>query len=142
MQKFIRIGTVDDYFPVADVYPFIYQNGNGKQVLRIAVDPSVKSYEELFTLLNGTTLPIQELWEEEYYDALEPSVVKKKVVLKAEHTGYNKDYKCSFNGDEDHPNKFYIEITRKTAVELQAEVNQALMNSNNETLIQLFEAVN
>lgn len=139
MQKFIKVGN-DDHFPVVEVYPYIYEGGVGKQVLRIVVDPMVKTYDDLFRLLSDNTLPISEIWEEETPNMEDPQHPVKVLKLKAEHTGYSKNYKCSFNGDDDFPNQYYIEITRKTAAELLAESNQLLIDSNNQALIGLFES--
>lgn len=130
MKKYIKIGDTQQ-FEVPEIYPYTYDGGLGKLVLRIVVDPSVKSYEELFTLLNNNSVSISEYWENE---------MTGEKVLKAEYTGYCKDYKCSYNGDSEYPNMFFIELTRKTATELQAEENQNLIAANNAMLLGLFEA--
>lgn len=130
MKKYIKIGDTPQ-FEVPEIYPYTYDGGLGKLVLRIVVDPSTKTYEELFNLLNNNSVAISEIWEDE---------TSGEKTLKAEYTGYNKDFKCFYNGDPEYPNQYFIELTRKTATELQAEKNQSIIDSNAVMLAGLFES--
>lgn len=156
MQKYIKVGT-GDIFPVEDVYPYIYESGNGRQVIRIIVDPAVKTYQELFDMFNTGNFPIEEYWDEEQVVEApaegttadgatttegNPSTVKKPVtvqVKKSEHTYYCKDYKCSFNTEDHFPEKYFVEITRKTQSEITAEENQSAIDANSMAIADLYE---
>lgn len=155
MQKYIKVGT-GDIFPVEDVYPYIYESGNGRQVIRIIVDPAVKTYQELFDMFNTGNFPIEEYWDEEQVvevpaegttadgAAADESTHKTKTVTakvkKSEHTYYCKEYKCSFNTEDHFPGKYFVEITRKTQSEITAEENQSAIDANSMAIADLYES--
>jgi hypothetical protein len=111
MNKFIRIGSIDsELIPVIDIYPYIYESEKGKTVLRITIKDNIKTFEELKILLS-TGNSIYEYVKEE-----DPEEIK----LMAEHNNYIKEYKCNYNSDKE---EFFIEITKKSDVEMLVEKN-------------------
>lgn len=117
MAKYIKVGSMtEELIPVVDVYAFIYESEKGKTVLRITIKDDVKSFDELKNLLSkGQTVYAFEKQENE--DAEQPS----EIVLTSEHYHYAKEYKCDYNADK---GEFFIEITKKSDLELLAKQNE------------------
>lgn len=61
-MKKIVIGTTE--IEVKSLTPFAYSQGKGEKVLRIEVDATVASFDQLRTLLEGATDPVQ-FWEDD-----------------------------------------------------------------------------
>lgn len=131
IKKYIKIGN-DNTIPVVDVYSYIYDFGDGKQVLRITIDPKVLSYEEIYEKLGNNQNTIYEYHKQN-------DILVDSLELMAEHTYYYKDFKCSYNNDPDHSNMFSIEICRESAVEIQARLNQQILNETNMVIAESFE---
>lgn len=138
ITKYIKVGD-REIMPVVDIYAYIYEGGIGKQVLRITVDPGVAAYEELFEMFNGNNLPISEYWEEIVQG--EDGELHPVRTLKTEHLYYSKNYSCSYNTDSDIRDVFSVEITRKTAAELQAIRNQSSIDATNLALVGMYEMI-
>ena len=56
-MKKIVIGTTE--IEVKSLTPFVYSQGKGEKVLRIEVDATVATFDQLRTALEGTTDPVQ-----------------------------------------------------------------------------------
>lgn len=87
----IKIGT--NLLTVSNVYPFRYDYGKGKEVLRIEVFETDHNFNDLLVLQNCTT-------DIEY---LEDSI------LKNTYAHYSIDFNCQYNDG-----KYSVEITRKS----------------------------
>lgn len=136
MQKYIKITENGEMIPVSDVYAYTYDSGLGKQVLRLYIKPTTKTYDELFLLLNSGTAPtILEYWD------IEDDAGQVTNQLITEHTYYCKDYKCAYNGSSDYPDEYAIEITRKSAAEIKSEQNTATVQDINLALASIYETV-
>lgn len=60
-MKKIVIG--DNHIEVKSLTPFAYSQGKGEKVLRIEVDATVATFDQLRTVLEGATAPVQ-FWED------------------------------------------------------------------------------
>jgi len=90
-MKQLRIGT--NLLTVTNVYPYRYDYGEGKEVLRIEVLETDHAFNDLLILQNCTT----------DIDYLEDSVSKNM------YSNYSLDFNCQYNAG-----KYSIEITRKS----------------------------
>ena len=115
-MKYIKVeSTSNELIPVVDIYAYIYESEKGKTVLRITIKDDVKDFNELKNLLSKGH-PIY-AYEEQCENENEITIS-----LAAEHLNYAKDYKCNYNAEN---KEFFIEITKKSDVELMVEQNKA-----------------
>lgn len=108
-MKQLKIGTTT--LTVEQVYPFRYDNGKGKQVLRITVLETSHNFTELQILKDCET-------DIEYIE---------DGILKITYLNYSLDFNCQYNNG-----KFDVEITRKTDETVRIEL---LENALNEMLL-------
>lgn len=90
-MKQIKIGKT--LLTVASVYPYCYDYGKGKQVLRIEVAEKDHSFNDLLVFQNCTT-------DIEYLE----NNVSKNI-----YSNYSLDFNCQYN-----EGRYSIEITRKS----------------------------
>lgn len=106
MKRQIRIGTTS--FDANNVYPYRYDYGKGKQVLRIELQGDLYTFEAIKTALDNCTQTI------EYYESMDDTVGG--YVLKNEYANYSLDFNCQYaNG------VYSVEITRLTEQEQDIE---------------------
>ena len=122
-MKYIKVqSTQNELIPIVDIYAFIYESEKGKTVLRITIKDDVKDFNELKNLLShGYDIFVYEE-QENNNNNLEGNISESTIELTAEHKNYSKEYKCNYNANN---NEFFIEITKKTDVELMVEQNKA-----------------
>lgn len=134
MAKYITIGSSEEKIPVNDIYAYIYESGEGKTVLRIKVDASVKTFDELNNLLNtGENKEIKAYELEESGDIGNSEPVYK---LLSSYTNFYLDYKCDYASSK---NEYSIEITKKSRIEIIADENQANTLDAYEAIVALYE---
>jgi len=118
LENYFTIG--DKAFTVINFYPFQYDMGAGKEVLRMDIPKAAHSYTEIETALE---CPDADIF---YYENGEHVGIYK---------GYVRNFKCSFaNGI------FSVELTRITATERElAEVKTRLAAAEDAILFVLNE---
>lgn len=93
---------------VIEVYPYRYDCGKGKEVLRIEVSESNHNFDTVKILANTDNQVI------EYYEDEEK---------KNEYTGYCKDFSCNYQDG-----KYSIEITRLSETDCKIEQMQEVLD--------------
>lgn len=93
---------------VESVYPFRYDYGKGKEVLRIEVLEINHNFDEVKVLENADNQVI-DYWEDEE--------------KKNEYTGYCKDFSCNYQDG-----KYSIEITRLSETDRKIEQLQEVLD--------------
>lgn len=97
---------------VENVYPFRYDYGKGKEVLRIEILESNHNFDEVKVLVNEDNKNI-EYWEDGE--------------KKNEYSGYCKDFSCNYQ-----EGKYSIEITRMSETDLKiAELEKKITDLEN-----------
>lgn len=86
-------------YTVESVYPYRYDYGKGKEVLRISILESNHAFEEVKLLANTANHTIS------YYE---------EESLKNEYTGYCKDFSCNYT-----EGVYSIEITRMSESDIK-----------------------
>lgn len=99
---------------VESVYPFRYDYGKGKEVLRIEVLESNYTFDEVKVLSNTDNQVI------EYYEDEEK---------KNEYIGYCKDFSCNYADS-----KYSIEITRESESDLKIAELEKKLAENTEVI--------
>lgn len=99
---------------VEEFYPFRYDYGKGKEVLRIKIAENNHSFEEVRVLENTGNQTI------EYYEDEEK---------KNEYTGYCKDFSCNYQDG-----KYSIEITRLSEQDRKIEELERRLAENTEII--------
>lgn len=105
--KQLKIGS--KIINVEQVYPFRYDYGKGKEVLRIDVLDTIHSFEDLLILKDCTT-DIGYIEDD---------------VLKITYYNYSMDFNCLYNNG-----KFNIEITRKSDETIRIELLEKAFNES------------
>lgn len=103
---------------VEEFYPFRYDYGKGKEVLRIKIAESNHTFDEVKALDNSglEECPVIEYWEDG--------------MKKNDYTGYNVDFSSNYL-DENGTKIFSIEITRQGSTEVKlARVESDLADAN------------
>ena len=103
MEKQIRIGETT--LNVENAYAYIYNYGEGKEVLRLEILRENHGYGEIEAALEHPAANI------EYYEGGELITIFK---------GYNRDFKCNYADG-----RYSIEITRISALELKVQELEA-----------------
>lgn len=106
---------------VEEFYPFRYDYGKGKEVLRIKIAEANHSFEEV-KALDNTSLeecPVIEYWEDE--------------AKKNDYTGYGVDFSSNYV-EEGGKKLFSIEITRQGATEMKLTKVEADLEIANSTI--------
>lgn len=119
LKKHMDILKVDDKELILNqIYPYIYDYGKGKEVLRLEVLERQHSFEELLFLKN-TQSKLQHI--EKYDDGTE-----KEVVI---YEGYYQDFVCNYK------NGIYsIELTRISAIDrMVAELKEQMSQTRSIT---------
>nr|WP_294490752.1 hypothetical protein [uncultured Anaerosporobacter sp.] len=98
---------------VESVYPYRYDFGKGKEVLRVEILESNHNFDDVKVLANINNQAI-EYWEEE---------------KKNEYTGYCKDFSCNYQDG-----KYSIEITRLSEQDLKIEELERKLAENTEVI--------
>lgn len=109
MNEVIKQIKVNDVLlTVVDLYPYRYDYGKGKEVLKIRISEENHSFEEIKGLLKACIYPIEYLEND---------------VLKNVYENYSVDFNCQYN------NGIYsVEITRKSQQEQDIEaLNGAIL---------------
>lgn len=99
---------------VEQVYPYRYDYGKGKEVLRIEVLESNHNFDEVKALYNADNHVIEYLEDD---------------VKKNEYIGYCKDFSCNY-ADE----KYSIEITRVSESDLKIAELEKKLAENTEVI--------
>lgn len=99
---------------VEQVYPYRYDYGKGKEVLRIEVLESNHNFDEVKALSNEDIYVIEYLEDEE---------------KKNEYTGYCKDFSCNYVDG-----KYSIEITRVSESDLKIAELEKKLAENTEVI--------
>lgn len=99
---------------VESVYPFRYEYGKGKEVLRIEILEKNHTFSEVKILNNADNQAI------EYYEDEEK---------KNEYTGYCKDFSCNYQDG-----KYSIEITRLSEQDRKIEELERKLAENTEVI--------
>lgn len=99
---------------VEQLYPYRYDSGKGKEVLRISVLESNHTFDEVKTLSNADNQTI------EYYE---------DDVKKIEYTGYCKDFSCQYADG-----KYSVEITRVSESDLKIAELEKKIAENTEII--------
>lgn len=108
---------------IIQVYPYQYNYGEGKTVLRIRVSKDAHGYAELEQEFSNVTTDI-----EHYEDA----------ILVNKYTGYNRDFKCNYANNE-----FEVEVTQITQTELELVALRTKQAQDNlETQLAIAELTN
>lgn len=107
---------------VEEFYPFRYDYGKGKEVLRIKISEDNHSFEEIKALDNtgAEECPVIEYWIDDE--------------KKNEYVGYNADFSSNYLTENDS-RIFSIEITRKGATELALDAVSA-QSTNNQAILE------
>lgn len=124
-QRYIKVGSSEEFIPVKDIYAFIYEGGSGKTVLRITLDAATKSFEQLHELLGAGV--------DQVIISYEDTPDGNKDILD-EYTHFCLDYKCNFGSGE-----YFIEITKKSDAEIAIDENINITLDAHEALIALYE---
>lgn len=112
MVKQIKINETK--LTVEQLYPFRYDYGKGKEVLRVDVLESNHSFDEVKVLSNSDNHVI------EYFE---------DDVKKNEFTGYCKDFSCNYQDG-----KYSIEITRLSEQDRKIEELERKLEENTEVI--------
>jgi hypothetical protein len=100
MNKQLKVNDV--VISVANTYPYRYDYGKGKQVLRIEIKEEECTFEKIKEVLKNCTSTIQ------YYE----SETDKDFTLKNEYENYSQEFNCQYE------NGIYsVEITRLSDTE-------------------------
>lgn len=99
---------------VESVYPFRYDYGKGKEVLRIGINETNHLFDELKVLENTDNQSIEYFEEEE---------------KKNEYTGYCRDFSCNYQDG-----KYSIEITRLSEQDRKIEELERKLAENTEVI--------
>jgi hypothetical protein len=99
---------------IEQLYPYRYDYGKGKEVLRIEVLESNHSFDEVKVLTNSDNQTI------EYYEDNEK---------KNEYVGYCKDFSCNYT-----EGKYSIEVTRISESDLKIKELEQKITENTEVL--------
>lgn len=106
MEKKIKIGI--NKLTLEGIYPFRYDYGKGKEVLRIEIIEPNHNFDEVKILENTDNQNI-EYWEDEE--------------KKNEYTGYCKDFSCNYTDG-----KYSIEVTRLSETDRKIEQMQEVLD--------------
>ena len=106
MSKKIIIGSRE--LMIEQVYPFRYDYGKGKEVLRVEVLETNHSFDEVKLLENVGTQVV------EYYE---------DNVKQGEYTGYCKDFSCNYVDG-----KYSIEVTRVSETDRKLDEIQGVLD--------------
>lgn len=109
---------------VLELYPYRYDFGKGKEVLRIKIAETDHTFEDLKVLDNrgSEKCPVIEYWKDE-----EPKV---------EYTEYNADFSANYV-TEDGINLFSIEITRQGTTEVKLSEVETTVTGQQSTIDEL-----
>lgn len=99
---------------VQEVYPFRYDYGKGKEVMRIEISESNHNFDEVKALSNSDNQVIEYLEDE---------------IKINEYTGYCKDFSCNYTDG-----KYSIEITRLSEQDLKIEELERKLAENTEVI--------
>lgn len=99
---------------VESVYPYRYDFGKGKEVLRVEILESIHNFNDVKVLANINNQAI-EYWEDEE--------------KKNEYTGYCKDFSCNYQDG-----KYSIEITRISESDLKIAELEKKLAENTEVI--------
>ena len=111
-MKKIIIGSIK--LIIESVYPFRYDYGKGKEVLRIEVLESNHNFDEVKVLSNTDNQTIEYLEDD---------------VKKNEYTGYCKDFSCNYS-----EGKYSVEITRLSEQDRKIEELEKKLAENTEVI--------
>jgi hypothetical protein len=100
MTKQLRIGETK--LTVTNVYPYRYDGGKGKQVLRIDIQESAHDFATIKSALANQTGTIG------YYESENDT----DFALKNEYANYSLDFNCQYNSGT-----YSVEVTRMTQQE-------------------------
>ena len=132
MSKFIRVGNSEEYIPVIDVYAYIYDHGDGKTVLRIKMDASVKTFDQLMALFGSGVDQTITSYESSMQDTDDN---EPKMIALDRYDHFCLDYKCNFSSTE-----YFIEITRKPDIAIMADDNATAVLDAYSALADLYES--
>lgn len=141
-QAYITVGESNEKIPVNDCYSYMYEDSeNGKTVLRIRIDPSIKTFDQLKTLFTSGEVIRHYVDDSSVPEVHDPSIpstsdMVTETRLQGEHFNYCKEYKCNFDAAK---NEFSIEITKKTAEETLLQENADQIANTMIALTELFE---
>lgn len=99
MIKAITVGN--NTLTVSNLYPYRYDYGQGKEVLRIEIERTQHGYTEIEAALENPATDIAYLEDDAPVCA---------------YKGYIRDYKCSYQSGV-----YSVELTRVTPIELEVE---------------------
>ena len=99
MIKTITVGNTT--LTVSNIYPFCYNGGYGKEVLRMEIERTNHGYTSFETALEKPSGDIQ---------------YKEDGVLVNTYKGYSRDFKCSYENGT-----YSVEIARVSQLELEVE---------------------
>lgn len=109
---------------VLELYPYRYDFGRGKEVLRIKIAETDHTFEDIKVLDNRSKekCPVIEHWQDDE--------------LKVEYQGYNADFSVNYLVENDI-NIFSIEITRQGSTEVKLSVVENDVVATNMTVADL-----
>lgn len=137
MGQYIKVND-GEIIPVINIALETDLRIKGKIVLKIVIGPEVKPYQELFDLF--TEKEVFNITEYAYkMNIAEDETLLSTMELKSEYSGFGKNFKMSYNGDKQYPNKYYIEVERYSTAELQIRRNKELSEMNTEAIVGLYE---
>lgn len=110
------------------VYPFIYDNENGKTCLRIVVSGNNADYGKLEKMLKYA--PSIEVFMTET-NAEGEETPRLKI---GQYNNFCKNFSCSFNSSE-HPNCYFIELDRYSDAEMRIEELKAELDFAQQTIL-------
>lgn len=105
----------DKVFTLNQIYPYIYDYGKGKEVLRLEISESAHTFDEILYLIDTTS----ELHHfKKYEDGTEVEVIA--------YDGYHQDFVCNYKDGI-----YSIELTRISATDRKViELEQQLEQTN------------
>lgn len=137
-QSVIKIDS-DDYKPIVNIYPFTYDGGNGKLVLRASLDADIYTLADIKRIFDGRR--IQEYTVQ--YDTVKNESTEEYVnsntpifILINEYVNYSKELKCEYSATT---NLWEVEVGKKLDEEILAENNAADIANAYDALISLYE---
>ena len=114
MENFTHLLKVDDKeFNLNQIYPYVYDYGNGKEVLRIEVLETVHTFEELLYLKN-TKSALH--YYKKYEDGQENEVIA--------YDGYYQDFVCNYKDGIYNIELTRINSTDRKVLELENQLEQ------------------